>query len=128
MASSPCLVPPLIIARTNRPCRRFRSGRGGCLFVEQAVDALRPREASDRKFAKSAPAAAADAGKALGGNDGAAQQAGELLQAGGEIDRRSNTGEVEPRAAADIAVEDRADMQRDAEAEALDGVADLVLH
>ena len=51
------------------------------------------------------------------------QVAGDLFQPGGEIDRGADAGEVEPVAAADIAVQHRADMQRQAETEAFNGVA-----
>ena len=56
------------------------------------------------------------------------QPAGDLLQPRGEIDGGTDAGEVEPVAAADIAVQNLPDMQRDAEAEALDGVADRIMH
>ena len=56
------------------------------------------------------------------------QPAGDLLQPCGEIDGGADAGEIEPVAAADIAVQNFPDMQRDAEAEALDGFADRVMH
>ena len=54
--------------------------------------------------------------------------AGDLFQPRRQIHRRADAGEVEPVAAADIAVENSPDMQRDAEAKPLDGVADRILH
>ena len=53
--------------------------------------------------------------------------AGDLFQPRREIDRGADAGEVEPVAAADIAVENSSDMQRDAEAKPFDGVADRIL-
>src|SRR5205814_1275231 len=61
-------------------------------------------------------------------HDGATEPAGQLLEPRREIDGGADAGEIEPVAAADIAVENLADMQRDAETEALDVVAELVLH
>ena len=56
------------------------------------------------------------------------QLAGELFQPRGEIDRGADAGEIEPVAAADIAVEHLSDMQSEAEAETVDGVADRIPH
>src|ERR1043166_4281402 len=105
MASSLCLFRRDY--STKEPGRPLfvadQSGRGGGLFVEQAVDALRLGKACNRKLAEVVPAAAADAGKTFGGHDGAAHLARQLFQPSGKIDRRSDAGEVEPRAAPDIA-------------------------
>src|SRR6516162_8758727 len=49
--------------------------------------------------------------------DPAPQRAGQLFDARGAIDSRTDAGEIEPIAAADIAVEDIADMQGEAEAQ-----------
>ena len=46
------------------------------------------------------------------------QTAGDLFEPRRKIDRRTDAGEIEPIAAADIAVQDVSDMQRDAEAKA----------
>ena len=56
------------------------------------------------------------------------QPAGDFFQPCREIDGRPDAGEVEPVAAADIAVQNFSDMQRDAEAKTLDGFADRVVH
>ena len=53
--------------------------------------------------------------------------AGDLFQPRRQIDRGTDAGEVEPVAAADIAVENSPDMQGDAEAKPFDGVADRIL-
>src|ERR1700760_4698012 len=56
------------------------------------------------------------------------QAACHLFQSSGEIDRRADAGEIEPVAAADIAVENLSDMERHAETKPLDGLADPKLH
>ena len=56
------------------------------------------------------------------------EAAGDLFQPRREIDGGTDAGEVEPVAAADIAEQNPADMQRDAEAETLDGFAIGVAH
>ena len=61
------------------------------------------------------------------GGGRAVQTAGDLLQPCRQIDRRTDAGEVEPVAAADIAVQDFADMEGDAETKLLDGFAVRVL-
>jgi len=48
-----------------------------------------------------------------GGEDRASELAGQLFNACGTVDGRANAGEIEPVAAADIAVEDIADVQRE---------------
>src|ERR1700734_1765022 len=96
-------------------------------LVRQTVDALSPGKSGDRKLAEFGPAAGADVREALGRYDGAMQLAGDLLQPCCEIDGGADAGEVEPVAAADIAVEDLADMQRNPEAKPLGGVTDRVL-
>src|SRR5690242_14005071 len=53
-------------------------------------------------------------------DDGASELAGELLESGRDIDRRADAGEIETSAPADVAVQDRADVQREPEAHALD--------
>src|SRR6202048_5411025 len=97
-----------IIKRGDRPGLRFApSGlRGLWRFISQPVNPLGLRESCDRKFAEIAPAAGAYAGKAFGRHDGAMQTAGDLLQPRREIDGGGGAGEVEPGAAAAIAVGD----------------------
>lgn len=51
-----------------------------------------------------------------------------IFQPCGEVHRGTDAGEIEPVAAANIAVEDFSDMQGDAEAEALDSLANLEMH
>src|SRR4051794_19747193 len=105
------------------PARRL----GSRFFVGQTVDACGFRKARDRKLTEIAPAAAADAGKAFRGHHRATEPARDLFQPRRQIDRRADAGEVEPVAAADIAVENSSDMQRDAEAKPFYGVADRIL-
>src|SRR5262249_1315238 len=52
----------------------------------------------------------------------------DLLHPCGEIDGRADAGEVEPAGAADIAEQDLADMQRDAETKTLAVVACRIAH
>src|SRR4029077_7960990 len=73
----------------------------------------------DRKLAEVVPASATDAGKPFRCHDRAVELAGDLFQSRSKIDGRANTGEVEPVAAADIAVQDCSDMQCEAETETL---------
>src|SRR5450631_4615609 len=56
------------------------------------------------------------------------EAAGDFFQPRREVHRGADAGEVEPVAAADIAVENFSDMQGDAEAEALDRSADRKMH
>src|SRR5271155_3766870 len=56
------------------------------------------------------------------------QAARHLFQPRRKIDGRADTGEIEPVAAADIAVENLSDMQSYTEAEPLDDLADRKLH
>ena len=51
-----------------------------------------------------------------------------FFPAGREIDGRTDAGEVEPVAAADIAVQNFSDMQRDPETKTLDGFANREVH
>src|SRR3954453_6307096 len=90
-------------------------------LIGQPVDALWLRKAGDRKFAKVAPQRRTGLRKTRRGDDRAAETARDLFQPCRQIDRRSDAGEVEPVAAADIAIQDAPDMQRHAEAKALDG-------
>src|SRR5579871_6970105 len=55
------------------------------------------------------------------------QTACDLFQSGCEIDGRTDAGEIEPVAAPYIAVEHPSDVQGDAKAETLDGLADRKL-
>src|SRR5258707_10225587 len=70
----------------------------------------------------------ADAGKSFRSHDRAIEPAGDFLQPRRKIDGGTDTGEIEPVAAADIAVQNSPDMQCDTEAEALDGFSDRVMH
>src|SRR5258708_14612005 len=97
-------------------------------FVDQAVDPRGLCKAGNRKLAEVTPASAADAGKSFGRHHRAMQTAGYLFQPRRQIDRRADAGEVEPVAAADIAVEDSSDMQYNAEAKAFDGFAVPIMH
>src|SRR5665213_1177039 len=56
------------------------------------------------------------------------QAARDLFQPGREIDRGPDAGEVEPVAAADVAVENLSDMQREPEAESLDRLPERIAH
>ena len=58
-------------------------------------------------------------GEIAGRDDRPAELARELFQPRREVDRRPDTGEVEPLAAADIAVKHLADVQRQAEPNAV---------
>ena len=97
-------------------------------LVVQAEHPLRLREARDRKLAEIGPVVVTGAGKRGGRHHRAVQFGGDLLQPCGEIDRGPDAGEVEPAHAADIAEQDGADMQRHAEAEALDTIAARIVH
>src|ERR1700734_2041992 len=54
------------------------------------------------------------------------EPAGDFFQPGRQIDGGTDAGEVEPVAAADIAVQNFSDVQRYPKSKALDGVADRV--
>src|SRR5690242_9218628 len=82
------------------------AGNFGRCLVAQAKDALRFREAGDRKFAKLGPAFLADAGEGGRGHHGPGQFSGDLLKPSREIDGRADASEVEPARAADIAKQD----------------------
>src|SRR6185437_15929802 len=56
------------------------------------------------------------------------EPAGDFLQPGRQIDRRTDAGEIEPVASADITEQDFSDVQRYPEAEALDGFSDRIMH
>ena len=56
------------------------------------------------------------------GDDGSPKTGGDFLQPRGAIDGRTDAGEVEPRARANIAVERVADVQRESEAERLNAI------
>jgi hypothetical protein len=56
------------------------------------------------------------------GDDGAVEAGGDLFQPGCEIHRRIDAGEIQPITAADVAVQHLADMERQTEAEAFDGM------
>src|SRR5438105_4673049 len=96
-------------------------------LIHQPVDPRGLRKPRNRKLAEVAPVALADAGKAFRRHDGAMQFAGELFQPRRQIYRRPNAGEIEPGAAADIAVKNSSDMQCDAEPKTLDGLAEGIL-
>src|SRR4051812_12163997 len=113
-----------------RPARRnqFRSTASTRTFIGKAVDTLGLRESGNRKLTEIGPAISADVGKCRGRHDRSAEPAGDLFQPRREVDRRPDTREVEPVTAANIAIEDLTDMQRQPEAEALQRLSDRVLH
>src|SRR5689334_21989069 len=100
---------------------------GGNSLLRESEHPCGLGKSGHRKFAEIAPAARADAGKALRRHHGAVQPSGQLFQPRRQIDRRPDAGEVEPVAAADIAVEDSPEVKRDAEAETLDAAIDRIL-
>src|SRR5258708_3894655 len=69
---------------------------------------------------KSAQPASAYPGESRRSHDRAIEPAGDFFQPRCKIDGGTDAGEVEPVAAADIAVQNSSDVQRDSEAEALD--------
>ena len=56
------------------------------------------------------------------GDDGSPKPGGDFFEAGGAIDGRTDAGEVEARARANVAVERVADVQRESEAERLNAI------
>jgi hypothetical protein len=76
---------------------------------------LRCAKAGQPEFTERGEFSCAVAREITGGEDCAAQLRGQLFDAGGTIDGWTNASEIESIAAADIAVEDIADMQRQAE-------------
>src|SRR6187399_2881539 len=92
---------------------------GRRVLVRQSVDPRGLGETGDRKLAEIAPASPADAGEPFRRHDGALGLARNLFQPRRQIYRRPDASEVEPVAAADIAVENPPDMECDTEAKAL---------
>src|SRR5215470_14027389 len=86
-------------------------------FVFEAKHELRRAEAGKSELAECGELTPAMLCELTGSQDPAPQLAGQLFDARGEIDGRTNAGEVEPIAAADIAVQDIADVQGQAEAQ-----------
>src|SRR5262249_9208635 len=75
----------------------------------------REREVSDRLEIR--PAVTREF---VGGEDHSAQFAGEVLEPRGQIYRGANAGEIQPVSAADVAVQDVADVKRQSETHAAD--------
>src|SRR3954471_477427 len=65
-------------------------------------------------------------GEPFRGHAGPRQATRDLLEPGGKVHGRADAGEVEAVAAADIAVENVADVEGHPKAEALDDVADRI--
>src|ERR1700730_13420229 len=80
--------------------------------VFEAKDRLCRAEAGQREFAEWRKFAPAVACELFRGADLAPQRPRQLFEASGKIDGWTDAGEIEPIAAADIAVEDIADVQR----------------
>src|SRR5258708_39105408 len=93
--------------------------RGVGTLIHQPEHARRLGKARNRKLAEVAPAALADAGKSFRRHHRAMQPAGQFFQPRRQIDCRPDAGEIEPAAAADIAVKNSSDMERDTETKAL---------
>jgi hypothetical protein len=89
--------------------------------VLEAEDQLGRAKAGKGEFAERGKFAWAVTREFIGGEDRAPQLAGQLFDACGTIDRGTNTGEIETIAAADIAVKNIADVQRQAEAQPRQG-------
>src|SRR5215468_5519803 len=75
-------------------------------LIFEAEHPLRRAEAGEGEFPESSEVARAAAREFIGGEDPASQLTRQLFNARGEIDGRTNAGEIEPIGAADIAVED----------------------
>src|SRR3984893_15122538 len=125
----------MISAQTLRVCREGKPvstfpdhALAARRFLGETIDACGLGKTCDGKFAEIGPVAWAGAGKRLRGHHCARQPAGNLFQPRGEIDRRSDAGEVETAGAADIAEQDAPDMQRHAEAKAFAPLAARILH
>src|SRR6202035_1248769 len=86
-------------------------------FVFEAKHELRRAKAGKGELAECGELAPAMLCELAGSQDPAPQLAGQLFDARGEIDGRTDAGEVESIAAADIAVEDIADVQGQAKAQ-----------
>src|SRR5690242_5198969 len=111
------------------PARCCRSVDGiGDHFIAKAENALGLRKSGDRKFTEIDPVVTARAGEGGRCHHRPMQAARDLLEPGGKIDRRSDAGEVEAARTADIAEEDVADVQSQAETEVLHRVSVGVVH
>src|SRR6202008_2247843 len=89
----------------------------------EAEHPLGRAEAGKREFAECGEFAGAMLREFIGGENPAPQFAGQLFEASGKIDGWTNAGEIKPIAAADIAVEDIANVQCQAEAQPRQGRA-----
>src|ERR1700730_540114 len=78
---------------------------------------LRSRDALQIEDADALATAARGRGEILGNEHRAAERGAHAGDPAGEIDRRPDHREVEPRGAADVAIHHIADMERDAEGE-----------
>src|SRR5271167_726100 len=86
-------------------------------FVFEAEHPLCRAKAGKGEFTKGGEFVGAMLRELIGGENRSPQLTGQLFNARGKIDSRTNAGEIEPIAAADIAVKDIADVQRQAEAQ-----------
>src|SRR5260221_1373886 len=84
-------------------------------LVAEAERRLRRAEPGEGEFADRDELGAAVTGELARGKNDSAEPGGQLLDARREVHRRPDRGEVETVAATDIAVEDLAEMQRQAE-------------
>src|SRR5262249_23153967 len=107
------------VDRRARAGGKRRCPRGGrhcrVRLLRHAEDGLprgksREREVPDRLEIRSAVTR-----EFVGGEDHSAQFAGELLEPRGQIYRGANAGEIQPVSAADVAVQDVADVKRQSE-------------
>src|SRR5947209_19693765 len=92
--------------------------------MRQPIDPFRLGKPGDRKLTEVAPVfIAAYLREARRSNHRAMQAGGYLFQPCCEVDRGTDAGEVEPVSAAAVAVEHRAEMERQPEATPLDVTA-----
>src|SRR6516225_5071644 len=89
-------------------------------FVGNAEDGLLRRKSREREFPDRLEIGFAVTREFVGGEDHAAQFAGELFEARGQVYRGADAGEIEPVSAADVAIQDVADVKRQSKTHAAD--------
>src|SRR5262245_61689674 len=87
-------------------------------LIAHAEDGLLRGKPSEREVPDRLEIRPAVTREFVGGEDHSAQFAGELLEPRGQIYRGANAGEIQPVAAADVAVQDVADVKRQSETHA----------